>query len=281
MPDISLIACIVLARFGDRQGIITPLDQCHITVQGVRNVGLFHELYRYLSGQNSDLGNELYRYVSGAGAAHKLMCKFCAPAPMVRWLTSMGFDVPLSRCPGAIRWQDVRESSPYMVPTWRRAGNLRLTGYLQSHEYHHGKPQIAFNANTQDQCDKLTRAACPSGVDVSMHVRGGDMPARPRRDHYLPHIQGCVVVVSDEPKWVKANLPSSVHYISSSPAVDMCIAGSGAKQVLSGGTFDFFAAYFAKHKDVHMDRLGFRWDLQSVGDREADSYAPRSWMAGP
>jgi len=266
----ALVAAAVLARFGDRQGLHVPIDPlvCHVTVQGTKQ---------------GRLGNDLYRYVSGAGVARKLGCRFCAPVPLVARLRDVGFDVVYRPCPKTIDWTDVRESRPWMLPQWSkwaRVVNLRLLGYLQSHHYHHGKAPIGFSASTQATCDKMVRGACPRGADVSMHARGGDaIPTGvgPHRDHYTGYT-GCVVAVSDEPKWVKANMPATVHYLRGTPAVDMCIAGSGKKQVLSGGTFDFFAAYFAKHQDVHMDRRGFRWDLPGTSERDLASFAPSCWV---
>jgi len=246
---------------------IDPLE-CHVTVQGQKE---------------GRLGNELFRYVSGAGAARKLGCRFCAPVPLVARLRDAGFDVVYRPCPKTIDWTDVRESNAWMLPQWSKWAkvvNLRLLGYLQSHHYHHGKAPIGFSAVTQATCDRMVRGACPRGADVSMHARGGDAIAHgigPNRDHYTGYT-GCQVAVSDEPKWIKANLPATVHYLRGTPAVDMCIAGSGKKQVLSGGSYDYFAAYFAKHQDVHMDRRGFRWDISGTSERDLASFAPTGWV---
>lgn len=271
-----LIALHVLSlgRFGDRQGAlrgITPL-QCHVTVEG---------------RTNGRLGNDIYRYVSGAGAAAKLACRFCPPPELVARLQNAGMTVlPVDPCPDDIKWTDAQETNAWMLPQWKQwkqIVNLRLGGFLHSHHYHTALKQrpLTFSKETRDRCSSMVQKACPMGVKVSMHVRGGDymsgLNLSPHADHYRPWVaDGCNIVVSDSPGWVRKHIPPSVAYLQSSPAVDMCIAGSGTTQVLGGGTFDFFAAYFAKHQDVHMDRRQFRWDM--AGEQELASYAPQNWI---
>ena len=283
-------ACLSLARFGDRQGETKVLEDsaCRVTVRPAHEEGR--------------LGNDIYRYISGEGAAVRLGCRWCPPPELVQRLRDKGIDVPRTlACNSGVKWQVVYESNAWMRPDWNAlqssgqlAGGLQaraqpavaLYGYLQSWDYHkHHTSSLAFAQ--QAACDAAVRRACPhGGPDVSMHVRGTDAIASgigPRPEHFLPHVHGCVVVVSDEPEWVKRHLPASVHYVHESPAIDMCVAGSGRhKVVLTAGTFDLFSAYFRRHRgaQVLMDPRTFRWDMLSgaEGERALASYAPREWL---
>jgi len=239
------------------------------------------------------LGNDIYRYISGEGAAVRLGCRWCPPSELVQRLRDNGINAPPTPdCNSGVKWQVVYESNAWMRPDWgalqaRAQPGVALHGYLQSWDYHkHHTSLLAFAQ--QAACDVVVRRACPDGgPDVSMHVRGTDAIANgigPRAEHFLPHVHGCVVVVSDEPKWVKKHLPASVHYVHESPAIDMCVAGSGRqKVVLTAGTFDLFSAYFRRHRDaqVLMDPRTFRWDMLSgaEGERALASYAPREWLS--
>jgi len=271
----SLILSIsVLSRFGDRQGRLKQLkdDACAVTVRHDSDWGR--------------LGNKLYRYISGEGAAHQLSCIWCPPAPLIADLEKAGIECPLHSPCESRTWTQIYEKNAWERPQWKMWNGIRslsLGTYLQSWEYHRKhRSALRYNRATQAACDAAVVQACPSGVDVSMHVRGGDAIGHnigPRSEHFLPHVKGCVVVVSDEPRWVRQNLPSSVHFLQHSPAVDMCIAGTGRKLVLTAGTFDLFAAYFRRHPDaqVIMDRNTFRWDVATTNSA-LDSYAPKEWI---
>ena len=146
--------------------------------------------------------------------------------------------------------------------------------------------KLKYSAATQAACDASVAQVCPNGADVSMHIRGGDAISRgipPRQKHFLPHFSGCVVAVSDEQRWVSQNLPSSVHFIRKTPAIDMCVAGSGRKIVLTAGTFDVFAAYFRKYRDAEivMDRQTFRLDIVKgvKAEQALASYVLKDWVA--
>lgn len=274
----SLILSIsVVSRFGDRQGHLKRLkdDTCAVTVRHDSNAGR--------------LGNKLYRYISGEGAAQKLGCKWCPPASLIADLEKAGIECPINPPCASRTWTQFYEEDAWERPQWEKWKSIRslsLGKFLQSWEYHRGhRSALRYNHATQAACDAAVAQACPSGVDVSMHVRGGDAIGNgigPQKEHFLPHVKGCVVVVSDESRWVSYNLPSSVHFISRSPAVDMCVAGSGRKIVLTAGTFDLFAAYFRRHPDaqVIMDRDTFRWDVVTTKSA-LDSYAPKEWMSRP
>lgn len=265
----------ILSVFGDTEGVKRTLrDQCRVTVQ---------------SFADGRLGNDMYRYLSGEGAAAHLKCNWCPPEPLVSRLRNAGlqmFHTNLPLC-SSTQWTHVQEDYPTMSPdwqAWKHIRSLRLGGYLQAWEYHgqHRTSTLLYSKSVQQACDNAVRHVCPDGADVSMHVRGGDLMQAgvlPRRDFFLPHVRGCTVVVSDSPNWVRKNLAEGVHYLQYSPAIDMCIAGSGRKIVLTAGTFDLMAAYFRKHGSakILMDQKASWWS--HVNDLEAiDRLAPKKWL---
>ncbi len=261
------------------------------------------------------LGNQMFQYAAGWAVAARLGCRLVLdtsglhakglrtvrPFGLGSWRIEAEVDT-LGRLA-------LRACTPVRQPAFTYAPGLlesatvgsRLQGYWQSERFfaqhrnallRHFTLREPPDAAAQALAQRITESADAT----SLHIRRGDYISDPQTarfhgsctlDHYrhclqelrLQHPGLQVFVFSDDPEWVRNNLPSDAAFEFvqprlESPAVDLWLMTLCRHHVLANSSFSWWGAWLANREGRKLAPARWFTDLAGLDDRDL---VPASW----
>ncbi len=260
-------------------------------------------------GQLGQLGNQMFQYAMLLGVAAKRGCDIGIPIEHRDLSARTGtygkgrlalFDafcgIEAKDCSGVQPLFRVSETRHEFVPAILESPDgADFEGYFQTERYfEHCAEQVRASFRFHDHIVDAARSQLPdSRPTVSVHIRRGDYKKAPEKfplvnpAWYTKALElaggGHPVVISDDPKWCrkqlpKAGFPSDATWISGNDAAtDLCLMSLCDHHIIANSSFSWWGAWLNPSQEKRVV-LPEAWFGPALSDKNTRDVACTDWI---